>query len=126
MTIKDLRKVIHARMPICLRDTNGVVHRAADFDNIEPYFNDFVVSELYPGRYPGKNNLGIIITLRTVWYECDPEKNTTCKKHSCQNTCYITHYVEHAKKDENGTPVIAVRESLLLQGQSPLKESFEQ
>ena len=44
-----------------------------------------------------------------ILYECDPEKNTQCRKISCtiHKVCYCTRDPEYAKKDENGDPIVA-------------------
>lgn len=41
-------------------------------------------------------------------YECDPEKNTECKKTACYiygRECRLTTNAKYAKKDKNGNPL---------------------
>ena len=47
-----------------------------------------------------------------LFYYCDPEKNTKCRKRNCfkgdnpwQN-CKFTRHIECAQTDQNGTPMI--------------------
>lgn len=49
---------------------------------------------------------------RTTLYLCDPEKNTDCRKNSCEHNplsafpvCKATKYPEFAKLDESGKPI---------------------
>ena len=52
---------------------------------------------------------------QSVYYECDPGKNTSCKKWmchkegrmKCKNPCRITRHEEFAKLDEKGKPIIS-------------------
>ena len=47
--------------------------------------------------------------MKKVLYECDPRKNTECRKTSCfkyNGPCRRTAHPEYAVRDENGEPVI--------------------
>lgn len=41
---------------------------------------------MVPGECRGMN--------RHIVYKCDPEKNTVCRKSSCQTYCFLTTYPE--------------------------------
>ena len=48
--------------------------------------------------------------MKKVMSECDPRKNTECRKTSCfkyNGPCRRTAHPEYAVRDENGEPVIA-------------------
>jgi hypothetical protein len=49
---------------------------------------------------------------KVIWYRCDPEKNTQCRKMICKgfrgkkNGCFRTKHPEYAQMDENGEPIV--------------------
>ena len=54
-------------------------------------------------------------------YKCDPRKNKTCSKRSCQIHCRSTQYSEYAELDGNGKPIISY---LRQEGQAPEIDIF--
>lgn len=51
--------------------------------------------------------------MKQIWYLCDPDKNTECRKSICKHNasaytgcCIRTSHREYAKLDEEGKPII--------------------
>lgn len=49
-----------------------------------------------------------ILSEKTTFYVCDPSKNRTCTKNTCQVRCKLTPDVEFAKLDEDGKPIVGI------------------
>lgn len=41
-----------------------------------------------------------------ILYKCDPNKNKTCKKTSCQDVCFLTRNKDYARCDPDGDPIM--------------------
>jgi len=47
--------------------------------------------------------------MEKVFYRCDPEKNTECRKYGCfihRGECKATSKAECSVKDEDGAPIV--------------------